>query len=156
MVLTLGRDQWPKLQPCYAALSEDKADKVRQSLASSMHEIAKIIGPEQSDASLFDPFTWFLHDYAQIQTSILANLSSLLRCFTLEAGKQALRQLGEAWSQIKNWRLREAIAKELAGLGDHFVGGDAVEEVLSVLAKAFKDPVAAVREMATQAVSLFR
>lgn len=146
-------DNWRLLQPYYSTLCQDKADKVRQSLASSMHEIAKIIGPAQSDKFLLEPFSWYLRDFAHIQAAILENLSTLIRGFGLETSKQALGMVGDVWPAISNWRRRQAVAKDLANLGAHFVVAGAAEDVLSVLAKAFKDPVAAVREEAVYAVS---
>lgn len=154
VVLTLGREKWPCMRDYHLALCRDKTSKVRQSLASSLFEIAKIIGPAQADESLFEPFEWFLHDFDQVQGALLENVSTLLLSFGDDAARRALALLQAAWGDIKTWRMREAIAKDLARIGPHFING-ATEEVLRLLAKAFKDQVAAVREQAVHAVRLF-
>lgn len=155
VALTVGREQWHLLQPYHSTLCRDKADKVRQSLASSLHEVAKIVGPAQADACLLEPFAWYLRDFDHIQGAVLENISTLLLCFGPEAAQRALELLNESWAEIKNWRRREAVAKDLGNLGAHFVVAGAAEEVLGVLARAFKDRVAAVREQAVYAVRPF-
>ncbi|GAA5890688.1 hypothetical protein JCM6882_000626 [Rhodosporidiobolus microsporus] len=152
VVLTLGRSNWHVLRDHHRTLCQDRVEKVRQSLASSLFEVAKIIGPEQSDASLLEPLGWFLHDVDNIQAAILENLPSLLRSFSPEGAQQALGQLNEAWAKIRLWRQREFAAKEMATIGVPFVENGGVDAVLGVLVKAFKDPVAAVREEAVKAI----
>lgn len=155
VALTLGREKWHLLQEYYLELCRDKADKVRQSLASSMHEIANIIGPDQADRYLLEPFSWFLRDFDHIQAAVLENLSSLLASFGQDAARRALELVAERWGEIKLWRRREAVAKQLARVGGQFLTTGAAEEFLSVLVKAFKDPVASVRENAVYAVRPF-
>ncbi|GAA5836046.1 hypothetical protein JCM11251_006634 [Rhodosporidiobolus azoricus] len=153
VVLTLGRRNWHILRDHHRTLCQDRVEKVRQSLASSLFEVAKIIGAEQSDQSLLEPLGWFLHDVDNIQAAILENFPSLLRSLSPEGGRQALSQLNEAWSKIRLWRQREFAAKEMVTVGITFVENGGVDAVLGVLVRAFKDPVAAVREEAVKAAS---
>ncbi|KAK4704996.1 serine/threonine-protein phosphatase 4 regulatory subunit 1, partial [Phenoliferia sp. Uapishka_3] len=152
VVLTLGREKWSLIEDYYLTLCRDKADKVRQSLASSMHEVAKIIGPDLADEHLVGPFSWFLHDVEHIQGAVLENLGSLVTCFGPEAARQILDTVAGSWGEIKQWRRREAVAKQLAKVGGHFLLSGNPEEFLSVLVKAFKDPVASVRDNAVYAI----
>lgn len=154
VALTLGRERWHLLREYYLSLCADKTDKVRQSLASSMHEIAKIIGPDQADADLVEPFSLFVRDFDFIQGALLENLASLLGSFGVETGRKVLAILNEAWGAVKLWRRREALTRDLATLA-HFVDGPAIEEMLALFMKAFKDPVAAVRDQAVYAVRPF-
>ena len=157
VVLTLGRDNWPRLRSFYLELSRDKTDKVRQSLASSFHEIARIIGPAHADDTLLEPFSCFLSDYEVIQSAVLEHVTSIVFAFGEESGKQALDLLTERWSTIRNWRMREKVAKDLRELGAHFIlVENGAEEILRLMARAFKDPVAAVRDEAVYAVSRLR
>ncbi|KWU43155.1 ARM repeat-containing protein [Rhodotorula sp. JG-1b] len=152
VVLTLGRSQWSRLANHHRELCGDPVEKVRQSLASSLHEVAKIIGPEQSDASLLDPFGWFVVDVDNVQGPVLDNLPSLLRSFTDEGAATALRVLGEGWNQIRLWRQRERVAQQFADFGVDLVRRGRVDAVLELLVRACKDSVAAVREAAVQSV----
>lgn len=153
IALTLGGDQWHLLKSYHLELCRDKAPKVRQSLASSLHEIAKIIGSDRSDECLLEPFSWYIRDQDHIQGAMLENISTLLRSFGIGAGRHALELLNEAWSDIKTWRRREAVAEELGNLSAHFMSNGVAEELLGVLGRAFKDHVAAVREKAGGVVS---
>ncbi|ORY55154.1 armadillo-type protein [Leucosporidium creatinivorum] len=148
IALTLGGDKWHLLKSYHLELCRDKAPKVRQSLASSLHEIAKIIGSDRSDECLLEPFSWYIRDQDHIQGAMLENVSTLMRSFGIEAGRHALELLNEAWSDIKTWRRREALAEELGNLSAHFMTNGVAEELLGVLGRAFKDHVAAVREKA--------
>lgn len=154
VALTLGSESWHLLQSYYSTLSNSKGDKVRQSLASSLHEIAKIIGPKQADDSLLEPFSWYIRDLDHIQGAVLENVSTLLRALSTEGAKEALTMLRTEWDGIKTWRRREAVAKEMGGLGQYLIGIGAVEEMLGTLARGFKDKVASVREAAVEAVRL--
>lgn len=154
VVLTLGRAQWPVLRTFYLELSRDKTDKVRQSLASSLHEITQIIGPDYADEALLEPFLSFLDDYEHIQSSVLEHLATIVLCFGVTVASRVLEQLTEHWSKIRNWRMREKVAKDLRILGAHFImHEEGAEAVLRLLARAFKDPVAAVRDDAVHVVS---
>jgi serine/threonine-protein phosphatase 4 regulatory subunit 1 len=46
VLYTLGPKSWKKLQPLYESLIKDSRWKVRRTLSFSLHEIAKILGPE--------------------------------------------------------------------------------------------------------------
>lgn len=152
VVLTLGRSSWHLLRDAHRSLCQDRTDKVRQSLASSLHEVAKIIGPEQSDEALLEPLSWFLHDGDNIQAAILEHWPSLLASFTPSGAGRALAVLADAWGEIRLWRQREHIAEQLADVGPGLMQGDGADAVLGVLVKAFKDSVAAVREQAVLVV----
>lgn len=152
VVLTLGRSQWSRLSSHHRELCGDPVEKVRQSLASSLHEVAKIIGPEQSDASLLDPLSWFVVDVDNVQGPVLDNLPSLLRSFTDEGAALALRTLGDAWNSIRLWRQRERVSHQFAEFGVDLVKRGQVDAVLELLVRACKDSVAAVREAAVESV----
>merc|ERR1711939_1114095 len=62
VALTLGAERWPELAEHYLSLCKDGNERARRSLASSLHHIAEVIGTEQSEHSLLEPFVWWLHD----------------------------------------------------------------------------------------------
>ncbi|GAA6005324.1 hypothetical protein JCM11491_002658 [Sporobolomyces phaffii] len=152
VILTLGRDRWHLVRDHHQTLCKDPVEKARQSLASSLHEVAKVIGPDQADSSLVGPFTDFLQDVEIVQTAIIENIPTLLVSFGAETAKKALIVLSDSWSDIGNWRLREHVLKKVAEFGPHFMQHDGEEEVLTIVARAFKDSVASVREQAVVAV----
>lgn len=153
VALTLGGDRWDALRTYHHTLCQDEVPKVRQSLASSLHEIAKIIGPDKSDECLLEPFSWYIRDFDHIQGAVLENLPTLLQSFGIETAQKALTMLGEEWPEIKTWRRREALAKQMGELSATFMTAASGHSLLHVLSRALNDSVAAVREQAVLAVS---
>ncbi|KAK4053327.1 hypothetical protein OIO90_003939 [Microbotryomycetes sp. JL221] len=153
VALTVGGEKWNTLGEYHRELCQSQVAKVRQSLASSLHEIAKIIGQNQSDECLFEPFKLFLRDVDHIQGAMLENLPTLLNCFSTQIQRQAWQSLHDAWADIGTWRRREALAEQLGEMGSSlFKNDDGSEEVLAVLKQAFTDPVASVRDKATASI----
>ena len=66
VLLTLGKEKWPTLQPIYATLTEDLQWKVRRTLSHSLHEVAKILGTELTETHLLSTFELFLKDLDQV------------------------------------------------------------------------------------------
>lgn len=152
VVLTLGRENWKILELFYEELSLDKTDKVRQSLASSLHEISNIIGQENCDNCLLVPFNNFLGDYEFIQLAVLEHVVSIVSNFSINTGRMALGMIEAVWSDIRNWRMREKLSRDLCEFGKRFILFEG-EELLRLMAVAFKDPVASVRNSAVYSVS---
>ena len=46
VLLTLGAESWVDLKRLYFMLARDQQWKVRRTLSYSLHEIAKVLGPE--------------------------------------------------------------------------------------------------------------
>lgn len=153
VALTLGRDKWYQLEELYAELTASTTNKVRRALASSVHEIAGIIGPAQASKTLFQPFCSFLHDVEVIQSAALEYYSTIVLAFTRPDTVRALDLTRDIWSTIRNWRMREHIAKQLVHVGRRMAQDGGMAEVLYLLEKALKDSVASVRDAAVSSVS---
>lgn len=48
ILASAGREQWPLLQPAHQALLQAADPAVRKTLACSLHEIARLLGPDQA------------------------------------------------------------------------------------------------------------
>jgi serine/threonine-protein phosphatase 4 regulatory subunit 1 len=59
---TLGPNSWNKLRPLHELLVKDSRWKVRRTLAFSLHEIAKILGPEITEKELIPVLYHFQKD----------------------------------------------------------------------------------------------
>ena len=62
VLLTLGKEKWPDLKRLYKILVRDNQWKVRKTLSYSLHEIAKILGPELTEEELLPVLENFLKD----------------------------------------------------------------------------------------------
>lgn len=48
ILASAGREQWPLLQPAHQALLQAADPAVRKTLACSLHELARLLGPQQA------------------------------------------------------------------------------------------------------------
>lgn len=153
VVLTLGPDNWHQLRPFYCDLSRDTTDKVRQSLASSLHEVSSIIGPTQADEALAEVVEHFLLDQEFIAHAMLNNMGLLLLNFSVTTLPRLLQAVGGKWDGIRNWRMREKVVRDLGGVGRKCMGSSEAEEALwELIRRGLKDRVASVREATTEIV----
>ena len=154
VVLTLGRDRWPELRALYHSLVQNPSFKVRQTLAASLGEIAKIIGEEHARADLVDVFRSSLHAEKEVvRTKAVEALQTFVRALAPPERAEVARILEDAFSSgtLSSWREREAAAKAMR----HLVEADGVEPdvLMRMVRKALDDRTAAVREAAVSVVS---
>lgn len=67
VLLTLGKKYWPKLSPLFDTLVKDSRWKVRRTLSFSLHEVAKILGPDLAEKELLNVMFNFLKDIAEVR-----------------------------------------------------------------------------------------
>uniref|UniRef100_A0A914RCI1 Uncharacterized protein n=1 Tax=Parascaris equorum TaxID=6256 RepID=A0A914RCI1_PAREQ len=135
VAFTLGRRNWPQLQETYAQLASDmqvmmtifkqfppvtkcfsavtfymEIWRVRQSLASSMHEVAAIIGEENADAHLVPVFEQFMKDVEDVRLGLLKHLYDFFKLVTPGTRKKLLTVLASFLhsdaENERNWRSR--------------------------------------------------
>ncbi len=76
--LFFGVNSWPKLKPLYETLSRDSRWKVRRSLAFSIHEMAKILGPDIAESELLGILFKFMQDNNDVREGITFNLPKFI------------------------------------------------------------------------------
>jgi serine/threonine-protein phosphatase 4 regulatory subunit 1 len=116
VALTLGKSNWSKLEKAYGALVKDVQAKVRRSLSFSLHEIAKIVGPEISEKSLCPAFDLFLKDFDDVKLGVISNLGSFLSNLSDKTREYYFIMISELPDDIDNWRIREELAGQLSSL----------------------------------------
>lgn len=84
VLLTLGIKNWPKLKPVYESLVKDSRIKVRRTLSFSLHEIAKILGPELTEKELIPVLAHFMRDNDDVKEGVVENLPKFLLVLTPE------------------------------------------------------------------------
>lgn len=57
ILFTLGQDAWPQLKEVYYRLINDHRERVRKTLAYSLHEVANVIPDPNELILVFDKFT---------------------------------------------------------------------------------------------------
>jgi len=149
VAFTMGAKHWARLQPLHADLAQDHAVKVRRSLASSLHEIAKIIGPESTHSDLLPIFDRFLQDQeSEIKTAVVENVDVFLAQLPQEQALSELRSMQDRWLHAfgRDWRLRERLAQHVSTMADDFLLVDEDANLIALMQLAIADPVSAVRD----------
>ena len=74
VLYTLGKDQWPKLKAIHQKLAVDHRTKIRKTLAFSLFELAKILGPQLTESELVSVLFHFLKDVDSVKEGVLVTL----------------------------------------------------------------------------------
>ncbi|XP_076171001.1 serine/threonine-protein phosphatase 4 regulatory subunit 1 isoform X2 [Ptiloglossa arizonensis] len=155
VVLTLGKENWPYLKQAYQALASANQYKVRSTLASSIHEIAMILGQELTATDLVPIYDGFIKDLDEVRIGVLKHLATFLRILTPTYSCQYLPRLKVflATDNVWNWRFREELATQLLEIVDMFGAADVRRYIVPLSLKLLSDKVAAVRHVALSLVT---
>lgn len=111
---TLGRDAWPQLKPIHETLVRDSRLKVRRTLAFSLFELAKILGPEQTESELLSVLFHFLKDSDEVKEGVIVSLPTFIAQLDSAQRENYVHKFAQAWApEEQNWRLREQMAKQI-------------------------------------------
>lgn len=160
--LTLGSERWDTLRGVYSDLATNSDVKVRRTIAASLGELARIVGPNNARRDLID--VWFDALGSEDETVRMRAVESVevfvgaLRGIDddgIVATGRVIEGLSNAWDQdvLKGWREREGAAKAILGLA-RSVGLEWPGLVLGLLKRALSDAVANIREVAIASVGL--
>jgi len=147
VALTLGRKYWPCLKETYESLASDVQWKVRWTLASSIHQMALILGPEHTSRDLLPVFLNFMKDLDEVRFGLLQNLSSTLRLLNRPEQLAILPRMMEflKMDNPRNWRFRSTLAEQVISLAPLFSPMDIKEYLLPIAFSLLKDKVSEVR-----------
>lgn len=156
VALTAGADRWDShLKETYLTLTKDYQIKVRRTFAYSLHEIARIVGPEKTERDLVQIFALYLMDMDEVKQGVLEHLSDFLGCLAPSSRNEYVPILAEVWEGVlNNWRLRDILAAQLGPLCRLFEAEKVVEQILPLACRACIDGVASVRETGVTCVSI--
>lgn len=156
VALTLGRARWGELRESYVALAKDPTPRVRKTLAASVGEIAKIIGPEHSKRDLVP--LW-LECIKGSDSEVRLKAAESLETFVGALGRPervvVVQTLQQAWSSgaLRGWRERDVAAHTLQALLGLIA--DTPGLLRSLLKLGLQDDVAAVRAAAVSSVPAY-
>ena len=135
--------------------SNDSDWKVRQKTAASLHELAKLLGPEQTEEQLVATFESCFNDIDEVRTVMLRNLSSFLLRLGPEELSRELSNLVE-FAECENenaWRYRQLMTQQLEKLIG-FLSKQDINNYIWPMAKYYAlDRVMAVRSEAFMLIS---
>ncbi|KAK4685530.1 serine/threonine-protein phosphatase 4 regulatory subunit 1, partial [Tremellales sp. Uapishka_1] len=152
--LTLGPDRWPDLRGLYQRLQQRAGERVLRTTASSLHELAKILRPDQVAQDIMPVCQRCLGCDEEIRERIFEHLNILIDRLPIDVAWDLVHSLDVAWktNTLGGWRARERLAIHIPSFMEIFHKVQRLEEVLEMFKSALLDPFAAVREAATLGV----
>ena len=168
VALTLGRSRWGELREVYLQLAAVDDTNVRRTLAASLGELARIIGPENARRDLVGVWQDAVRcQDANARMRALGCLETFLNALrgapgtwedpggeSMSAMLGVVEYLLSSWKEGRfgGWKERDGVAKALPQL-IKLVGGELPMVFRSLFKLALEDGVAAVRETAVSTVS---
>ncbi|KAK8865709.1 hypothetical protein IAR55_000854 [Kwoniella newhampshirensis] len=150
--LTLGPDRWIDIRDLFHRLQSRAGDKVTRTLASCLHELAKILRPDQVVQDLLPVYHSLIEDTEEIRERVFEHVNIIVAAVPKEVGWSLFVHLAEGWKGgvLGGWRAREKMALHIASFLKTFQGMEGSEKVLEMMRDALLDPFAAVRDAATK------
>ncbi len=164
VAMTLGLSRWETLRETYLKLSNNPAFGIRRTLAASVGDLAKVLGPEIAQRDLMSVWWDGLRSQeAEIRLKIVQSLETFVGSLNVGGKTQVLEGVLEAWKENRwsGWREREHIAgclsaviQSVASLENHEVA-HLLQLVCGLLRFALIDNVNAIREAGIHTVRFF-
>lgn len=157
VALTLGRKRWSELRDLYLYLTKDPSLKVRRTLAASLGELAKIIGPDNAQSDLLPVWQTSIkfEEDGEVRTKVLECTEVFIGALNDgRCRKEVAEEIVDVWraGTLRGWRERQIAAGSLVGL-QASIGDKEPTTIRTLLMLALEDTVAAVRETGISFVS---
>lgn len=155
VALTLGRRFWPCLRTTYQALVSDVQWKVRHIVASCLHELAIILGPQIASQDLVPSFEGFVRDVDEVRVGLLERLGQFLRGLSKGDQRRSLPLLADflCTDNHRNWRFRHTLARQLCELAELYNPLDINQYLVPIASELLLDKVAEVRHKSVDSVT---
>jgi serine/threonine-protein phosphatase 4 regulatory subunit 1 len=154
VALTLGRARWPELRGLFLTLAQSRSPKIRRTLAASLGDLAKIVGPDNAQRDLMG--VWWDAMRSEDDNEIKYKAIEAVPLFVESLGEGQAREevitgLLHLWEEgwLRNWRAREGVIKTIADLAG---GPERPDSIRTLLRKGLEDEFGAVRETAISVV----
>ncbi|KAG1754514.1 armadillo-type protein [Suillus lakei] len=154
VAFTLGRARWGELRGLYLTLAQDRSPKIRRTLAASLGDLAKIIGPDNAQRDMMS--LWWDAMRSEDENEIKFKAIEAVPLFVEALGEGRAREevitgLLTVWEEgwLRNWRAREGVIKIIADLSG---GPERPDSIRTLLRKALEDDFGAVRETAISVI----
>lgn len=145
LLSVLGPSLWEqKLKVVYLNLTKDFQYKVRRTLAFSLHEIARMVGPEIAETDLVPVFDRFLSDTPEVKVGVVQNIGAFLQVLPAKMRKKYLHLLQDLYAEKDDWRSRLSITQQLSSLASFL----SPALLLTMTLASCQDPVAEIRSCA--------
>ncbi|KAJ1901313.1 hypothetical protein LPJ66_000867 [Kickxella alabastrina] len=151
VLASAGVAGWDRLRDVFMQLSKTEHFEARQTLACSLHEVARILAASKSEnashsSDLESILCLFLIDGAEIKMGALRHLGDTLAWLVASSRVRCLPMIMQVFKHDgKQWRTRELMASQLVKLCHLFPAAIVVGSLLPQAVEWAHDPVAGVR-----------
>lgn len=152
VLYTLGKQYWAKLRPLYETLIKDSRWKVRRTLSFSLHEVAKILGPELIEKELMHVLFLFMKDIEEVREGVTLNLPKFIEALPLDSREAFIDKLTQVQVDTKDWRKRILQAKQIKQFSKIFSAKTVYKHYVPVFFDLCQDQVSEVRMEGAKAV----
>lgn len=154
----IGKNRWREVRDLYHGLAQSPSPSIRQTLAYSLHEIARMLEDELLvEEELIPVFEDLIQANEIIQMGVIKNLALFLEKLPELCRVSYLPVLHEILHTTNpfNWRLRQYLAMQLSQLVALPKKTEVYKTLFPTIMTLLQDPVASVRRDTFQGVSAF-
>jgi serine/threonine-protein phosphatase 4 regulatory subunit 1 len=145
VVQALGAERWRELDDAFATLVRDVQWKVRRTIACSLHEFARVLGPEITERALTPALEALLKDLDEIKLAVLPQVDQFLAVLPPAGRERLLPLVCAVPPDSENWRLRQLVASKLGVLAPLVSPQCAFDAMGDLVIHLLEDTVAEVR-----------
>lgn len=159
VVLTLGRKNWPVMCSLLQLLCNHGIDDIRKTMASSIYQIALIIGRKLATQDLVPVYLRFFEDQDKVKVVALKNLSNFLTVIDRPRYDIIVAALSNCLGEYyeAGWRFREEFAQQILVLVKSFgelAWSTHKLNLIGITIKLLRDRVNSIRKIALETVNL--
>ena len=154
-IFVFGKDEWPRFQSLYHKLTKINDNRIKKTLSSSIHELAKILGQKYTEQDLLPCLERFLKDKViDIKMAALKNMHVFLKEVSPEKRAPFMRYIIQTQEEAgkSEWRLRLLLAQNLGNYCELFDHETVYNEFLPMFFKFCSDNVVKVGQEACSAM----
>ena len=156
VLYTIGRERWGELRKVYRSLVQFRSANVKQTLAASLHEIAKLLGEcKVVEEELVPVFEEMIQDVEVVQMEVIKHLADFLGILSQPCRVSYLPLLHDILHSTNpfNWRLRSYLALQLPELLCLPPQESVYQTLFPLVMTLLQDPVASVRRESYKGVA---
>ncbi|XP_014261629.1 serine/threonine-protein phosphatase 4 regulatory subunit 1-like isoform X2 [Cimex lectularius] len=155
VALTLGPKNWDLIKAACKHLATDTQWKVRKIIASSLHELAELIGEELTTRDLVPIFKDFINDVDEVRIGALRHLAQFLKLLRPAVRNTLLPRLVyfQKTDYKRYWRFRQELAEQLLQILGLFSPADTCHHLSPIVQSLLLDRVAEVRKVSLHLVT---
>eukprot|EP00002_Diphylleia_rotans_P023724 TRINITY_DN4668_c0_g1_i2.p1 TRINITY_DN4668_c0_g1~~TRINITY_DN4668_c0_g1_i2.p1 ORF type:complete len:584 (+),score=103.52 TRINITY_DN4668_c0_g1_i2:82-1833(+) len=150
----VGKSRWDQLKSPFFQLCESPQIRVRKCLASSLAQMATILGPDESQSNLFPIFMKFLNDVDEVKFATISILYDFFISVPHELHASFYGLISRIASETGvNWRIRNTLMDHIARMCTECTESTITRWVIPLMASLVVDPVWEVRSKASVVMS---